>query len=118
MNTIFKYIKPLILFISSLIIIPFILTLFNLMKLETNKTIIIILFSIIMFIIGIILGKNSNNKGYLKGILFSIICVLFIILLSLIFKYPINISSLIYYIILVISTTFGSMLGINKKSKK
>ena len=117
MNTIFKYIKPLIIFMISLIIIPFILTILNLLKLETNKVFIIIITSILMFIIGIILGKKSNNRGYLKGLLFSSICILFMLFLALIFKFQININSLIYYIILIISTTFGSMLGINKKSK-
>jgi len=117
MNTIFKYIKPLIIFISSLIIVPFILTILNLLKLETNKLIIIIVYSIIMFVIGIILGKFSNNKGYLRGLLFSTLCILILTLLSLIFKFTLNINSLIYYVILIISTTFGSMLGINKKSK-
>jgi len=117
MNTIFKYIKPMIIFFSSIIIVPLFLTILNLLKLETNKTIIITITSIIMFIIGIILGKNSNNKGYLKGILFSTICILMLIIISLLFKFSLNINSLIYYIILIIATTFGSMLGINKKSK-
>lgn len=117
MDTIFKYIKPLIIFLSSLIIIPFILTILNLLKLETNKTFIIIISSILMFIIGIILGRKTNNKGYLKGLLFSSICMLILTIFSLLFKFTLNINSLIYYIILIISTTFGSMLGINKKSK-
>lgn len=117
MNTIFKYIKPTIIFLSSLIIIPFVLTILNLLKLETNKTFIIIISSILMFVIGIILGRKSNNKGYLKGLLFSSISVLLLTILSLILKFTLNISSVIYYIILLISTTFGSMLGINKKSK-
>ena len=117
MNTFFKYIKSLIIFLSSIIIIPFLLTLFNLMKLETNKIIIIILGAIIMFIIGIITGKNTNNKGYLKGLLVSVVCIFILVILSLIFKFTLNINSLIYYIILVISTIFGSMIGINKKKK-
>lgn len=117
MNTFFKYIKSLIIFLSSIIIIPFLLTLFNLMKLETNKIIIIILGAILMFIIGIITGKNTNSKGYLKGLLVSVVCIFILVILSLIFKFSLNINSLIYYIILVISTIFGSMLGINKKKK-
>ena len=70
-----------------------------------------------MFIIGIITGKNTNNKGYLKGLLVSVVCIFILVILSLIFKFTLNINSLIYYIILVISTIFGSMLGINKKKK-
>ena len=117
MNTIFKYIKPLAVFISSLIIFPVVLTLLNLFKLETNKTIIIITYSIIMFIIGVILGRFSNKRGYLKGLLFSTICIFLLIILSLIFRFSLNINSIVYYVILVIATIFGSMLGINKKSR-
>ena len=117
MNTFFKTLKSLSTFLIDLIIIPFLLTLFNLIKLNTNKTIIIIIGAIMMFIIGIITGKNSNNKGYLKGILVSVISILILVIFSLIFKFSLNMNSLIYYIILIISTTFGSMLGINKKSK-
>ena len=75
------------------------------------------LFGGILGVIGIILGRKSNNKGYLKGILFSTVCILLLTILSLIFKFTLNMNSLIYYVILLISTTFGSMLGINKKSK-
>ena len=116
MNTFFNYIKSLIIFLSSIIIIPIFLTIFNLIKLETNKITVIIIGAILMFIIGIITGKKTVSKGYLKGLLVSIFCITILTLLSLIFKFSLNINSLIYYIILVISTVFGSMIGINKKS--
>ena len=118
MNTFFyTYLKSLIIFLSSIIIIPFFLTLFNLMHLDSNKILIIIIGSFLMFIIGIITGRNSNSKGYLKGLLVSVISILLLIIISLIFKISLNINSLIYYIILVISTIFGSMIGINNKKK-
>ena len=117
MNTFFKTLKSLIAFLISLILVPFLLTLLNLVKLDTNRIIIIIIGAIMMFIIGIITGKNSKNKGYLKGLLVSVIGILILVILSLILKYSLNINSLIYYIILIISTIFGSMLGINKRSK-
>lgn len=117
MNTFFNLLKSLIIFLSSIIIIPFFLTLFNLMKLETNKISIIIISSILMFIIGIITGRSSNSKGYLKGLLVSMVSILILVLLSLIFKFTLNINTLIYYIILVISTIFGSMIGINRKKE-
>ncbi|MBQ3020906.1 MAG: TIGR04086 family membrane protein [Bacilli bacterium] len=117
MNTFYKYLKSLIIFMSSIIIIPFFLSLFNLLKLETNKIMIIIIGSILMFIIGFILGRKSNSKGYLNGLLLSVICIFILVILSLIFRFSLNINTLIYYVILVISTVFGSMLGINKKVK-
>ena len=117
MNTFFNYIKSILIFLSSIIFIPFLLTIFNLLKLETNRITIIIIGAILMFIVGIITGRNSNSKGYLKGLLVSTICILLVVIMSLIFKYSLNINSIIYYIILIITTIFGSMIGINKKNK-
>ena len=118
MNTFFNYIKSLIIFLSSIIVIPFLLTILNLLKLNTNKIIIIIIGAILMFVIGLITVKGSNNKGYLNGLLISVICIFIVTILSLIFRFQLNINSLIYYIILVISTIFGSMIGINLKKQK
>ena len=112
-----KFIKSLIIFMLGIIIIPILLTIFNLFKLETNKIIIIILGSILMFIIGLILGNKVEKNGYLNGILLSIMTIILLLILSLIFKFKLNINTLIYYVILVISTVFGSMIGINKKIK-
>lgn len=117
MNTFYKYIKSLIIFLSSIVIIPIFLTIFNLFKLKTNKIMIIIIGALIMFIIGLILGRKSESKGYLNGLLLSVITILILIIVSLIFKFSLNINSLIYYVILIISTVFGSMIGINKKTK-
>ena len=117
MNTFYKYIKSLIIFLTSIITIPILLTIFNLFKLNTNRIMIIIIGSILMFIIGLIIGKKSESKGYLNGLLLSVISILILLITSLILRFQLNINTLIYYTILVLSTTFGSMLGINKKNK-
>ena len=117
MNAFFKYVKSLIIFLSSIIIIPIFLTIFNLFKIETNKIIVIIIGAILMFIIGLLMGKKSESKGYLNGLLLSVISILILVLLSLVFRFSLNINSLIYYVILILSTVIGSVLGINKKAK-
>lgn len=117
MNFFYKYIKSFILFLLYIILFPIFLTIMNLIKINTNKIIIIIFGSIMMFIIGFLLGKKTNKNGYLNGLLLSTISVFFIFILSLIFRYSININSLIYYLILIISTIFGSIIGVNKKIK-
>lgn len=117
MNTFYKYIKSLIIFLSSIVTIPIFLTIFNLLKLKTNRIMIIIIGAILMFIMGLIMGKKSESKGYLNGLLLSVISILILLIISLIFKFPLNINTLIYYIILILATVFGSMLGINKKTK-
>lgn len=117
MNTFYKYIKSLIIFLSSIVTIPIFLTIFNLLKLKTNRIIIIIIGALLMFIIGLIIGKKSESKGYLNGLLLSVISILILLIISLIFRFPLNINTLIYYIVLILATVFGSMLGINKKTK-
>ena len=87
MNTFYKYIKSLIVFLTSIVTIPIFLTIFNLFKLKTNRISIIIIGAIIMFITGLLLGKKTKSKGYLNGLLLSVISILILSLVSLIFKF-------------------------------
>lgn len=118
MASIMKYLKSIIIFISSIVIIPLIFTIFNLFGISTSKIFTIIVSAILMLIIGFITGRSSTSKGYLNGLLLSIICVLLLVIISLIFRFQININSLIYYVIMIFATVMGSMIGINKKVKK
>ena len=102
-----------ILFISTLIIT--LLNYFNIFgsKIVTVFKIIIVLIS--MFVGGFIMGKNSNKKGWLEGLKLGLIILVILILVNFILKQSFDIRNLIYYLILIASTVFGSMIGINKK---
>lgn len=67
------------------------------------------------FISSFILGMKSSKKGWLEGLKIGIIYLILIIFLNLIFIHEFSISSIIYYLILLLSSVFGSMIGINKK---
>ena len=69
-----------------------------------------------MIISGFFLGKNLHKNGYLKGIIFGLITILLFFIISLIFKNEYKISTIIYYTILVVSSTVGSMFGIQNKT--
>ena len=102
-----------ILFIS--IILVTILNYFNILgtKLVTMFKIIIALVSI--FVGGFIVGKNSKEKGWLEGIKLGLIILFILIIINyLILKQTFEIRNLIYYLILVSSCIFGSMIGISK----
>lgn len=102
-----------ILFIS--IILVTILNYFNILgtKLVTMFKIIIVLVSI--FVGGFIVGKNSKEKGWLEGIKLGLIILFILIIINyLILKQAFEIRNLIYYLILVSSCIFGSMIGISK----
>ena len=79
------------------------------------KFIKIIFIVLSMFIGGIIMGKNSPNKGYLYGFRLSILVIILFLLFGIIFD-NIKGSRIIFYLITIFTITFGSMLGINKKN--
>ena len=120
-----KYLKKLgfsfIYIISSILILTFIITIFNYFNIINNKTISIfkILIPVIsLFIGGYYIGKKSNNKGYLEGLKLGIIFSLFIIIFNfLVLSNSFKLKYLLFYIIIIISSILGSMIGINKKSK-
>ena len=66
------------------------------------------------FIGGFIFGKKSLKKGWLEGIKLSFIQIIIILLVNLLIS-NMQIKNIIFYIILFISTTFGSIVGVNRK---
>ena len=103
-----------ILFISTIVIT--ILNYFNIFggKLVTIFKIIIALIS--MFVGGFIVGKNSKEKGWLEGLKLGLIIIAILFLVNwIILKQDWNVRNLIYYLILLTSSVFGSMIGISKR---
>ena len=101
------------------ITLDLLITLFNYIGLIGLK--IVTVFSYItpfiaMFVGSLLLGKTSNNKGWLEGIKYGLICVvIFFIFNYLAFDSGFNISNIILYIITLVSSVFGGMIGINLK---
>lgn len=112
--TILKYLKSMIVPLGIVLVLPLLLGIINLLGVQTNKVVILIIMAIGTFISGFYLGRNSLKKGYLQGALLGIILSLILFLFSLLFKNTYTASSLIYYIIIVISSMIGASLGIQK----
>ena len=113
-----KYGKCTLYTLLSIIISISILTLlyhFNIISPTINKCLKIISLLICIFINSFILGKKSNKQGYLEGIKLGIIIIIIFLLLALILKLKLKPRVILYYIIILITATLGSMLGINKK---
>lgn len=120
-----KYLKKLgisfLYIIGSILVLTFITTLFSYFNIMSDKitSIIKIIIPIISMLIGgFYIGKKSLKKGFLEGLklgsIFSIILIIFNYLAldnSFKFKY------LLFYIILIISSILGSMIGINRKKQ-
>lgn len=112
---ILKYLKSMIIPLGIVFIFPILLGILNLLGVQTSKVVILVVMAIGTFISGFYLGKNSLKKGYLRGALLGIILSLVLFLFSLLFKNTYTFSSLIYYIIIIISSMIGASLGIQKK---
>lgn len=63
---------------------------------------------------GLMSGKKVNKNGWISGLIIGLTITFIIFILSLIFK-DFEIKNLIFFLILIITSTFGSMLGINTK---
>lgn len=117
---IIKYLKSTLFIFTTIIIFTiFIGTLsyFNILSNMSIKIFELIAIIISMFIGGIYLGKNSPQRGYLEGIKIGVFMILLLFCLSYFgFSKSFSISSLIFYIIILISSILGSVIGINKKS--
>ena len=118
MNKLFIYIKFISIFLIIELSINFIISLLNLLGLNNGITQIILLVSniIVFFILNFINASISKKKGYLEGIILGTIFIFFMIMLKIIlFGNNFSITSILYYIILLIISLFGGMLGVNYK---
>ena len=69
-----------------------------------------------IFIASFKLGKQSEKKGYIEGIkIGSIIIIIFSILVLLLDKF--KLKTLLYYLILLLTSILSSMIGINQKKQ-
>lgn len=119
MNGIKKYLMSMGITLLLIIVFSFILTVFNYFDvLSSNlyKTI-LLLFLVVSVISGsYYLGYNSDSKGYLNGIVFGILISFVFILLSLVLKEKFVMSTIIYYLIVIITSSIGGTIGINKRT--
>jgi|GEM_PF-896822 len=120
MKTLIKYLKTSAIYLIVICVTSLILAILNYFGIFGSQTISIIdmLIMVVIFVVlGYIHGKQAEKRGYLVGLRIGCILSLILLILSLIvFRTGIDFSSLIYYLVLIVSCTFGSMLGINKKS--
>ncbi len=67
-----------------------------------------------LMIAGFFVGRRSSKKGWLEGIKVGAIIVVFFFIFSfLAFNQGLSLKQLLFDVILMVSSIFGSMLGIN-----
>ena len=121
MNLIIKYLKTISYIFMCVILFTFFIDIFyyfNFISTGLYKILKIMILLVSIFINCIFLGKDSNKNGYLEGMKLSFILVIILFILNIIFREEIKIKILLYYFIIFLTSSFGSILGINIKEKE
>ena len=101
-------------FISYYLLISLIYLLTNI-SYNVISSILLISYIILFTLLSFIIAKKSNKKGIIIGLELSSIYIVILLLLSLLFKCNINFNSIVYYLIILLSSLFGSILSKNLK---
>ena len=95
----------------------FICSFLNLLGLNSTITnLFLFIYNIILFLIfGFKNGSKSKEKGYLAGLKIALLFLIILLLTNIFISHNIfHITTIIYYVILLLTGTFGGMLGISK----
>lgn len=119
LNRLINYLRLTGIFLILELLITFLTSLLNLLGLNSGITSIIMFISntIIFFALTYSMAKKMKKKGLIEGLFVGVILIFLMLLINLILLHsPFRISTFIYYIILLITSMFGGLLGVNKKS--
>lgn len=116
MKKILKKTKLYFIFIGILLISSLLLSFLNILGVSKGITTIlsIIIMIITFMVMGFFKGKEAHQKGYVQGLKIGASLILILLIFGFIFS-KIHLKSFLYYCILLLSSIFGAMLGINKK---
>ena len=117
---IIKYLKSIAYILGSILLFSILIgtfSYFNLLSNNVIKVFELIAIIISMFIGGLYLGRLSNKKGFLEGTKIGIVVIVILFLLSYLgFDMSFSLNTFIFYLLILISSILGSIIGINKKS--
>lgn len=118
MTKVKKYLKPTLFVLGGILIYLFALSLLHYAGTLTLKTIGSINFAVaalVSLLAGLRRGKKTSKKGYLEGLKLGGIIVLILFIMNLILYRSFSLYAFLYYFLILVSTTIGSMIGINLK---
>lgn len=114
-----NFIKCAAVFLGLFIIYVVLISLFSYFDILGGTTLKIINFVVItlfMFLSGFSLATHYENRGYKAGIIMGIINMAILFMISIIVRSEINTNTVVYFLILLLSSSIGGMAGINFKS--
>ena len=112
------YSKNILIMTSIFLILTLLVTLLSYFDLISDK--LLSIFEIIIMIVtlftgGFLTGMNSSNKGWLEGIKIGLIFIILFIIINILFIKFFQFKNILYYLILLVTSCFGGMIGILKK---
>lgn len=118
MNYLKKLSKIIITTLLSIIILGLILTILYYFDIINNNIynimkMVIVLLS--LFINAFFLGKNSTKYGLVEGLKLGAIFLIIMFIIKIFTSNSFDIRTVIYSIIILLTTSIGSVIGINKK---
>lgn len=120
MNKYLNYAKFLGIFCLCEIFVAFLMSLLNIIGLNTSITTIIILILNIglFFYFSYSFGLKTKKKGYICGLLVGFALIITLFLINIIFyKQTFNINNYLYYLILLLTSIVASVTGKIKKKE-
>jgi len=119
MNYLKKVGIALLYIIGIIFVATMLMTIFNYFNIITGTALTIskILICVIsLFVGGFVIGRRSSKKGWLEGLKLSLIFLIVLVLFNYLgLGNKPELKNLVYYLIIIISCIFGSIIGINKK---
>lgn len=103
--------------VLELLVLLFIVTTiyyFDLINENSYKFIKLLILLGTIFINSFFLGKSSNKKGYIEGIRYGLILITLSFIFTLV-MHKFSFKIIIFYLIIMSISIFGSIFGINKK---
>lgn len=111
-----NYLNSILYFLGIVIIGTVIITLFHyfsIFSVGVIKVLKMILAIAGVFISSFILGRKCSKKGYLEGLKFGAVIIVILLIMNLIFN-SLSYKSIIFFVIILISSMLGSMVGITR----
>lgn len=108
--------------IVSLLVFTFILTFLNYINVISGGFFVFLLIFNMVFSIflgSFMVSKKCNSNGWFEGLKFGCVFLLFVSLLDYFgFSFSFNLKFLMFSIIILVSSIFGGMVGINFRKEK
>lgn len=113
-----RFIRSFIISFTTFVILLLLSTL--LCYLNILKGNILVIINLLIPLISIFIGSYDFCKkhGWLDGIIYGSILIIILLLINILFYNGFKSKNLIYYLILLSTSTLGGIIGINKKLQK